>query len=342
MNVVSNIKNMQTFLERLQDVTPILFDGAFGTELFNRGIKLPNSALATKLYPEAVRDVHDSYVAAGSDIIGTNTFVASPLHLEMADHDADDSDGLVTSAVEIARASADASDRDIYVAGSIGPSPGAIETDAGGTDFGIPNQKVRDAHERVAERMAEAGIDLFCLETMFSATEAAIAVDVIRQFNLPIAVNCTYKYTKDRITGEIVYKTDWGHSATSLLDFLSGGEYSDGVSLLDFVHVLGINCGAEQHRVEHTGMPYVCQGIIELREAMKARGINPIKPMMAYPNAGIPKLDKQQQTIYNQSAEDMAVVVPELLQAGAQIIGGCCGTGPEHIRAFRRKIVKEL
>ena len=326
---------MPTFLERLQDPTPIFYDGAFGTELFVRCIKLPNSTLANELYPEAVRDVHDAYIAAGSDIIGTNTFVASPLHLEMANHDADNAETLVTSAVEIARAAADASDSDVYVAGSIGPSPGAIEADAGGTDFGIPNQKVRDAHERVAEKMAEAGIDLFCLETMFSVIEATIAVDVVRQFNLPIAVNCTYKYTKDRATGEIVYKTDWGHSVASLLDLLSGGEYSDGVNLLDSVQVLGLNCGAEQQRAEHTGMPYACHGITELQEAMAARGIDPPKSMMAYPNAGVPKLDKNQQTFYDQSAEDMAADIPALLQAGAQIIGGCCGTGPEHIRAFR-------
>ena len=256
---------MPTFLERLQDPTPIFYDGALGTELFIRDIKLPNSTLANELYPEAVRDVHDAYISAGSDMIGTNTFVSSPLHLEMAGHDADDADKLVTSAVKIARAAADASDRDIYVAGSIGPSPGAIEADAGGTDFGIPNQKVRDAHERVAERMAETGIDLFCLETMFSVIEAIIAVDVVRRFNLPIAVNCTYKYTKDRATGEIIYKTDWGHSAASLLDLLSGSDYSDGVNLLDSVQVLGLNCGAEQHRAEHTGMPYACHGLSKRR-----------------------------------------------------------------------------
>ena len=235
----------------------------------------------------------------------------------------------------IARAAADASAGDVYVAGSIGPSPGAIEADAGSTDFGIPNQKVREAHERVAEKMAEAGVDLFCLETMFSVVEATIAVDVVRQFNLPIAVNCTYKYTKDRATGEIVYKTNWGHSVDSLLDSLSGSEYSGGVNLLDFVQVLGLNCGAEQERSEHSGMPYACHGITELRKAMAARGIDPPKSMMAYPNAGIPKLDKNRQTSYDQSAEDMAVGIPALLQAGAQIIGGCCGTGPDHIRAFR-------
>ncbi|HCN08193.1 MAG TPA: hypothetical protein DIT01_09685 [Lentisphaeria bacterium] len=98
----SNPIIMPTFLERLQDPAPIFYDGAFGTELFIRDIKLPNSTLANELYPEAVRDVHDAYIAAGSDIIGTNTFVSSPLHLEMADHNADDADKLVTNAVKIA------------------------------------------------------------------------------------------------------------------------------------------------------------------------------------------------------------------------------------------------
>ena len=254
----------------------------------------------------------------------SNTFVASPLHLEMANHDADNAETLVTSAVEIARAAADASDSDVYVAGSIGPSPGAIEADAGGTDFGIPNQKVRDAHERVAEKMAEAGIDLFCLETMFSVIEATIAVDVVRQFNLPIAVNCTYKYTKDRATGEIVYKTDWGHSVASLLDLLSGGEYSDGVNLLDSVQVLGLNCGT------NIDMARALAAVQRYRECSAL-------PIMAQPNAGQPVLQNLK-VIYNQAPDEMAAQAGDMLEAGVAILGACCGSTPAHIAGLRGRM----
>jgi methionine synthase I (cobalamin-dependent) len=328
---------MQSFLERLNDPAPIIYDGGFGTELFTAGIKLANSALANELYPDTVVEVHKSYVDAGVDVIGTNTFVASSLHLAMADKSPDDTDMLVRTACELARRSTEGSDHRVYIAGSIGPSPGAIEEDAGDTDFGIPNRDVREAHLRVGTAMAESGIDLFCLETMFSAIEAAMAVDVLRQFNLPIAVNCTYKYTKNRATGDTVYKTDWGHTPRSLVEYLANGDYSDGVNLLDYIQILGLNCGAEQHRVEHTGMPYACTGTLQLREVLTEMGIEG-KSMMAYPNAGIPKLDKQNRTIYDQSPEEMAALIPELLGEGAHIIGGCCGTGPAHIRAFRAAI----
>ena len=69
-------------------------------------------------------------------------------------------------------------------------------------------------------------MDFFCIETMFSAKEAAIAVDVARNTGLPIAVNMTYKYTRDRRTKEVIYKTDWGHSAVSLLEILAEGRSS--------------------------------------------------------------------------------------------------------------------
>ena len=102
--------------------------------------------------------------------------------------------------------------------GSLGPCPGAIEADSGDTSFGIANHLVREAHQRLAEALAEGGVDFFCIETMFSAREAAIAVDVARRYGLPVAVNLTYKYTQDRDSGRVTYKTDWGHSALDLLE----------------------------------------------------------------------------------------------------------------------------
>ena len=325
---------MKTFLERLDDPQPLIFDGGAGSELFDRGIELANSALANEQFPDVVVDIHYDYIQAGADAIETNTFVASVLHLEMAGKDASQADDIVKRAVEHARRAIEKSGKDIYLAGSIGPSPGAIEVDSGGTDFGIPNQVVRDAHERVATVLAEGGVDFFCVETMFSAKEAAMAVDVIRKFGLPIAVNLTYKYTKDRKSGEIIYKTDWGHSAEDLLEILSGGEFSQGDNLLDAVQIVGLNCGAESRRDEHTGMPYALTGVLQLSAAMEKKGIEP-KRMMAYPNAGKARLDENLRTYYSQTSEEMVGHLPQLLQAGAYFIGGCCGTGPAHIKAFR-------
>ena len=325
---------MKSFLERIADDRPLLYDGGFGTELFVRGIELANSALANELYPDIVRDIHFDYIEAGAEVVGTNTFVASYPHLEMAGKDASESERLIRLSMDHARASIKRSGRDVYLAGSIGPLPGAIEADSGDTEFGIANSIARDAHERVGTVLAAGGVDFFCVETMFSANEAALAIDVLRQFGLPIAVNQTYKYTKDRGTGEIVYKTDWGHSAADLLEILAGGAQSGGRDLLEHVQIVGLNCGAESRRDEHTGMPYAISGIGQLKRAMEARAEEP-KRMMAYPNAGKARLDEQHRTYYDNTPNEMAASVPELIEAGAFFIGGCCGTGVAHIRAFR-------
>ena len=328
---------MKTFLERLANPVPMIYDGGFGSELFARGIELPNSTLANELYPDAVIDIHSNYIEAGVDSIGTNTFVASRLHLEMAGKLGTSADKIARLAVEHAKAAVEKTNKAVYVAGSIGPSPGAIEADSGDIDFGIPNAVVRDNYERLANILASGGVDFFCIETMFSAKEAAIAVDTARKYGLPIVVNLTYKYTRNRITGNIVYRTDWGHSVSDLLDILSEGEFSNGDNLLDYVQIIGLNCGAEVRYEEHTGMPYAINGILQLQEAMKMNEIQP-KLMMAYPNAGMARLDKNQRTYYSQSPEEMAAYLPKLIQAGAYLVGGCCGTGFSHIKAFREVI----
>ena len=318
----------------------MLYDGGFGSELFARGVELANSSLANESHGDVVVEATHDYIEAGADIVQTNTFVASPLHLEMAGKEGDEVEHIVALAVERARAACARSEREVYIAGSLGPSPGAIEADSGDTEFGIANEKARRAHERVAAILVDGGVDLLCLETMFSAKEAALAVDVARQFDVPIALNLTYKFTADRATGEIVYRTDWGHSAADMIDILSSGEFSQGDNLVDDVHILGLNCGAEQRRPEHTGMPYAVSGIEQLKQALDERGVSG-KFLMAYPNAGMPRLDERQLTVYDQSPEEMAALVPDLVGAGASVIGGCCGTRPKHIRSFRDAIAAD-
>ena len=330
---------MKPFLERIAEDRPLLYDGGFGTELFVRGIELANSALANELYPGVVTDIHFDYIEAGAEAIGTNTFVASHPHLEMAGKDPSESDGLIRLSVDHARAAIDRSGREVYLAGSIGPLPGAIEADAGDTTFGIPDVQVREAHRLVAGTLAAAGADLLCIETMFSATEAVIAVDEARAFGLPIAVNLTLKYTRDRKSGATVYRTDWGHSCADLLDLLASGRYAaDGCDLLPFVDVVGVNCGAEQRRPEHTGMPYAAEAIRQLRTALTERGITG-KRLMAYPNAGMPRIVAGA-THYDHPPELMASHAHEVVAAGASIVGGCCGTGPDHIRAIRAALAE--
>ena len=328
---------IKNFEERLKSDEPILYDGGFGSQLFARDIVLTNSALANEGHPATVVDVHLDYINAGAEAIGTNTFVASPLHLEMAGQDTSDAQRLIRLAVQHAKAAAEQSDKNIYIAGSVGPSPGAIEADSGDTTFGIPNADARESHKLVIHTLAEEGVDFLCLETMFSAKEAAIAVHVARETGLPIAVNLTYKWTKERRTGKVIYRTDWGNSPADLLEILTNSEFSDNGSLLDAVSIVGVNCGAESRRDEHTGMPYAITGTQQLRTALTEKRING-KWMMAYPNAGMPKLDENHRTVYTQTPEQMASHIPALIEAGAYLIGGCCGTTPKHIKAFREAI----
>ncbi|MDE0084390.1 MAG: homocysteine S-methyltransferase family protein [Candidatus Poribacteria bacterium] len=328
---------MKTFRERLKSDIPILYDGGFGSQLFARDIELANSALANELHSADVVDIHSDYISVGAEAIGTNTFVVSPLHLEMAGQDKSDAQRLTRLGVQHAKAAVAESEKHVYIAGSVGPSPGAIEADSGDTTFGIANDKVREAHKLVIHTLAEAGVDFLCLETMFSAKEAAIAADIARETGLPIAVNMTYKWTKERSTGKEIYKTDWGHSALDLLQILANGEFSKGDSLLDYVDIIGLNCGAESKRTEHSGMPYAITGTEQLQAALTEISING-KRMMAYPNAGMPELNENYETVYTQTSTEMAGHIPALIKAGAYLIGGCCGTTPAHIKAFREAI----
>ena len=84
-------------------------------------------------------------------------------------------------------------------------------------------------------------------------------------------------------------------------------------------------------------MPYAVTGTQQMQEALKAASI-PSKYLMAYPNAGMPLLDKNHRTYYTQRPEEMASLLPALLDAGAHLVGGCCGTTPEHIRALRQEL----
>ena len=328
---------MLDFRERLNLDIPILYDGGFGSQLFARNIQLANSAIANESHPNDVVGIHSDYIIAGAEAIGTNTFVVSPLHLEITDQDESEAERLTRLAVQHAKSAVEKHEKHVYISGSVGPSPGAIEADSGDTTFGIANDKVREAHKLVINTLVDEGVDFLCLETMFSAKEAAIAVDIARETGLPIAVNLTYKWTKERRTGQEIYKTDWGHSALNLLEILSSGEFSNGDSLVDYVDIIGLNCGAESKLDEHTGMPYAIKGTEQLRDAMISMGIKG-KKMMAYPNAGMPVLDKDYKTVYMQTPADMAKYVPELVDVGAYFIGGCCGTTSSHIAAFRKSM----
>ena len=163
-----------------------------------------------------------------------------------------------------------------------------------------------------------------------------MVVDVARQYGLPVAVNLTYKYTRDRDSGKVTYRTDWGHSAPDLLEIFSAGELSGGDNLLEHVDLLGLNCGAEPRREEHTGMPYAIQGVRELREAMVSRQMEP-KRMMAYPNAGMPQLDDDLRSYYNPDPRGNGRPSARSRKGRSLLYRRLLRHHPCHIRPFARR-----
>ena len=207
---------------------------------------------------------------------------------------------LNTRAVELARQAA--GEKEIFIAGSMGPTGHMLEP------FGTMSEADAIAtYTQQAKALIEAGVDLIVIETQFDLTEARAAIQAVRsQSSLPLV--CSFSF--DRGT-----RTMMGISPTQLGKELSGSG----------VNLLGINCGRS---IEDN-----YKSLQELRQATDL-------PIWFKPNAGMPRVDAQDRPIYDLTPEMMASHVPEWIAAGAQIIGGCCGTSPDHLRKIAEAVQK--
>ena len=327
----------KTLLERLDENEPIFFDGGFGSQLINRGIEIPNTAIANLSHPEDVTSIHEEYIGSGARIIGANTFVAGDMHLRLAGVAESEFEEIVKKGVDHAKEAVRRSGNEVYIGGSIGPVPGVLEIEGGE----ISIEAAQQSYRRQVEILAEEGVDILILETYFSAVDAVLAVGEASECGIPISLALTMRYTpptkrqrkgrsrrtQDTPAGENLYRTMWGHSYGDLLDMLINSDRIGNVNLL------GINCGSTDSEFpEHSGMPYAINAITQLQKAMTDRDVK--KHMIAYPNAGIPSLDSNGHSHYNQTPREMAAHIPSLLDAGAKVIGGCCGSDPKHITAM--------
>jgi len=281
---------MKNFRELLKSDSIYVFDGAVGTRLYDKGVYINRSYDELNLTaPDLVREVHDEYVSAGADIIETNTFGATrhklqPYGLESRLRE------INIAAVRIAR---EAAGEKAYVAGAIGPLGLRIEP-FGPTSFDEAKAMFREQ----AEALAEAGVDLFILETFSELPVIEQAIKAVREVSdLPIVAQMT-------IQADV--KATFGTSPevfTAKLDELD-------------VEVIGLNCGMGPTHVLHA---------LEIM-----RGVTN-KPLSAQPNAGLPR-DVQGRQFYMGSPEYMAEFSRRFVQAGAKFVGGCCGTTPTHIK----------
>ena len=289
----------------------VVLDGAFGTQLQERGLKAGEIPEEWNIkMPEVVRDIHLSYYRAGAQVVSSNTFGASPLKLQMKNRE-NDSEELNRRGIEIVREALDiflagardgtAGEKDIrFVAGSVGPSGRVLGMD-------VTPDEVDRCFGFQADVMARAGADLFMVETMMDLGEAAIAVKALkRETGLPVFASLVFNKTKK---GE--YRTLFGNStfeaASRLLE--SGAD------------AVGANCGLLE---EYIGV------IAEMRSVSSA-------PLVLYPNAGLPRL-LNGETVFDVSAQDLIRGLDDSLEAGASIVGGCCGTTPEYIGLLASRI----
>ena len=285
-------------VERARAGGPVVFDGGYGTALFAAG--LLNGAcpeLWNDTHPDVVRGIHKGYFDAGSDLVETNTFGGTRLKLnEYAIGDR--TRELNEKGAKLARSVCPPGG---FVAGSIGPTSRLpVEYEPLGD---TSDEEYVETFREQAESLAEGGIDIFAVETMMFPQEALAAIRACKAAtDLPVMATMFFQYEEmhDRD------RTMWGESPAEVAkNLLEAG-----------ADVVGMNCGRGPDRA-----------IVIIREMRAVTDA----PLIAYPNAGLP-ITRGDETTYELGPEAMAKDYPALLDAGASIVGGCCGSGPEHIR----------
>ncbi|MBN1457644.1 MAG: homocysteine S-methyltransferase family protein [Sedimentisphaerales bacterium] len=292
----------KTLIERIKEGV-LLLDGAMGTQLTARGARTDTCSNYMNIeQPELVAQVHQAYWDAGSDAIITNTFGANKYQL--ARHGiADKVAQIGLAGAQIARKSAT---EDRYVLGDIGPCGDFLEP------LGLVKaDELEAAFVEQANILAQGGVDGFIIETMTAIEEVKVTIKAIRSIsNLPILVSLAF----DAAGSE--FKTMMGVDVARAVNELAELEIS----------AIGYNCGTL------TMDQYVSITRI-FAEQLDGTGLS----LIAQPNAGKPEL-VEDKAVYSLSPEDFAEKLEDIYKAGASIIGGCCGTTPEHIKAAADRI----
>ncbi|MEZ5447674.1 MAG: betaine--homocysteine S-methyltransferase [Thiolinea sp.] len=290
------------FLHLLESKDFLLADGATGTNLFSMGLETGDAPeLWNTDFPERIAAHYRSFIDAGSDIILTNTFGANRRRLVL--HQAQDRvHELNVAAVKILRAEIDAAGRDIVIGGSMGPTGDILEPNGP-----LSHAEAADVFEEQARALAAGGVDVLWLETLSSREEVAAAVEGAGRVGLPV-VNTLSIDTNGR--------TMMGLTAADILQLQP--------DLQPHPVACGTNCGV--------GASEVVAAVLNFFNASVDGSDQPI--IVAKANCGIPEY-VDGKIVYNGTPELMARYTELAMDAGARIIGGCCGTTPAHIKAMR-------
>ena len=287
----------------LESKDVLLADGGMGTSLFELG--LANGApgeLWNIDHPDRVEQVHQGFVDAGSDIILTNTFGANRYRFKLHGS-ADKVRAINIAAARIARKVADAAGRPVVVGGSIGPS-GEMLVPIGER---TPDE-VEEAFFEQAAALKEGGVDVAWIETMFFEDELGAAARAAERAGLPYVMTMTFD------TGG---RTMMGLKPEAAIAL----PRRHGWRPVGF----GANCGV--------GPAQLLDSVIGL-----VKGASPGDVIVAKANCGIPQVGDDMRVHYSGTPEIMADYAVLARDAGARIVGGCCGTAPAHLRAMRRAI----
>jgi len=283
-------------MEKINSNHTLISDGAWGTFLHAKGL-LPGECpeLWNVTHPDDVYDIAKSYVDAGADMIETNSFGGSRFKLEHYDL-ADRATELNQKAAAISKKAAG---NDRYVLGSIGPTGVILMMGE------VTEEELYDAFKVQAVALDNGGADAIVVETMSALDEAELAIRACKEnTNLPVVCTFTFEQTTD---GD--YKTMMGVSPDVMAVSVLGAG----------ADVIGTNCG--------NGM----EKMIDIIKIMRAAA--PQTPLLVHANAGSP-IVQDGATVFPETPEEMANLTPRLVAAGANIIGGCCGTTPAHITAI--------
>lgn len=292
-----------TFLEALK-TRILLGDGAMGTQLQQAGLEPGGCGEAWNVeHPDRVLAIQKRYAEAGSDCLITNTFGGCEIMLKRHGQSGNVA-AINRAAVQIAREAF--GDKEGFVLGDIGPFGGLMEP------YGeVPESEVREAFAEQAEALVSAGADAIIVETQTSLEELGIGIEAAKKAGAPCVI------------GSMAY--DVMHDGSDLKTMMGIGPEDAAEFMKEAgVDVVAMNCG--------TGIdvPWATNVIPRYREICDL-------PTMAQPNAGTPVLENLK-VVYKQTPDEMAAELPALLDTGINVVGGCCGSNPDHIRKFRELI----
>jgi methionine synthase I (cobalamin-dependent)/5,10-methylenetetrahydrofolate reductase len=283
----------------------MLADGAMGTLLYERGINFDRCFDEINLSnPGLIESIHREYLAAGAELIETNTFGAN--HARLASHGLEDKARLIArQGARVARAAREIVGVPAYVAGSIGPLGKALEP------FGqIPVADAECWFQESVEGLLEGGVDCFILETFQDLNEILAALRAVRRVSLDTPVIAQMTFGVDG-------KTLYGHSPALAVQALR----------LAGADVVGVNCGVGP------------QATLEVIEELVAAADG--SPVSAMPNAGLPHLHAGR-FHYLASPEYFGEFAARAVEAKVRLVGGCCGTTPAHVRAMRERLASHM